>query len=48
MWLQLTNTVTGGRNYETYSEDPVVLGVLAAAFVNGAWICYLCGRNACP
>ena len=25
----------GGRNYETYSEDPVVLGVLGAAFVNG-------------
>ena len=26
---------TGGRNYETYSEDPVVLGLLSAAYVNG-------------
>ncbi|PSK37320.1 Beta-glucosidase 1 [Elsinoe australis] len=25
----------GGRNYETYSEEPVVLGKLAAAFVEG-------------
>ena len=25
----------GGRNYETYSEDPTVLGLLSAAFVNG-------------
>lgn len=25
----------GGRNYETYSEDPYVLGTMGAAFVNG-------------
>jgi beta-glucosidase len=33
--LNMIRDPRGGRNYETYSEDPVVLGVLGAAFVNG-------------
>lgn len=27
--------VKGGRNHETYGEDPHVLGTLGAAYVNG-------------
>ncbi|KAF9873873.1 hypothetical protein CkaCkLH20_08607 [Colletotrichum karsti] len=33
--LNVIRSPRGGRNYETYSEDPFVLGSLAAAFVNG-------------
>ncbi|KAJ5222799.1 uncharacterized protein N7469_009039 [Penicillium citrinum] len=33
--LNVIRSPRGGRNYETYSEDPFVLGVLGAAFING-------------
>ncbi|KAJ5644258.1 uncharacterized protein N7484_006765 [Penicillium longicatenatum] len=33
--LNVIRSPRGGRNYETFSEDPVVLGNLAAAFING-------------
>lgn len=29
------NQHSGGRNYETYSEDPVLLGNLASEYVKG-------------
>lgn len=28
-------TALGGRNHETYGEDPHVLGTMGAAFING-------------
>ncbi|KAL2833969.1 glycoside hydrolase superfamily [Aspergillus pseudoustus] len=33
--LNVIRSPRGGRNYETYSEDPVALGLLSAAFING-------------
>ncbi|KAL3456427.1 glycoside hydrolase superfamily [Aspergillus heterothallicus] len=43
--LNVIRSPRGGRNYETYSEDPVVLGALAAAFING---CQSMGVAATP
>ncbi|KAJ4253956.1 hypothetical protein NW762_010355 [Fusarium torreyae] len=33
--LNVIRSPLGGRNYETYSEDPYLLGTMGAAFVNG-------------
>ncbi|KAL7940829.1 glycoside hydrolase superfamily [Trichoderma barbatum] len=43
--LNVIRSPLGGRNYETYSEDPFVLGQLAAAYVNG---CQSTGIAATP
>ncbi|KAL3476993.1 glycoside hydrolase superfamily [Aspergillus californicus] len=43
--LNVIRSPRGGRNYETYSEDPLVLGALAAAFING---CQSMGIAATP
>ncbi|KAH8804450.1 glycoside hydrolase superfamily [Xylogone sp. PMI_703] len=43
--MNVIRSPLGGRNYETYSEDPFVLGKLAAAYING---CQSMGIAATP
>ncbi|RDW61455.1 hypothetical protein BP5796_11347 [Coleophoma crateriformis] len=43
--LNVIRSPLGGRNYETFSEDPTILGHLAAAYING---CQSMGVAATP
>lgn len=36
--LNVVRSPLGGRNYETFGEDPFVLGMLGAAYINGRYL----------